>query len=745
LSGRELLVEIGCEELPASWLPGLSRQLAERTAVRLAEARLAGAPPEAYSTPRRLVVVASHVAERQDDLEETVTGPPLSAAVGRDGLPSKAGLGFARKLGVDFADLDRIETPKGTYVAGRRREPGRAAVEVLPDLLAAILRDLTFPKQMRWDARLEDGRGDLLFGRPIRWLLLLYGEQVVPLAITRTTGTSGDGVREVIGGRVTYGHRFQAASGLPGVAIPVTDFTDYRRKLAEHCVILDRGERRDRISRALEARAEALGGRVLVAEGSTLLDEVPDLVEYPGVVAGGFDPGFLTLPDEVLITTMIHHQHYFPVVTDGGRLTRSFLAVTNLDPRDERPIAVNAERVLTARLRDAGFFWDSDRRTPLGERLDRLDTVLFHRQLGSYRAKAERLAGLSAWIARAALHCPDRAAAARRAGLLAKADLTTGMVGEFPELQGVMGGIYAREEGEPESVWRAIYAHYLPVAVEVEAAPSSDTLGAGADTWAAVSLADKLDTIVGLFSAGERPTGSRDPLGLRRQAHGALRVLVDLERLTGVTESPDLGSLVSAAAEPFGGLASWDPAVVGQLVAFLTERLEYLLQQRGFDVRNVRAVVRGRDLAALRPAQALRKLEVLPEFTESADFTRLAVAFKRVRNIARELPDADFDAAERETPSLDPWLVEPAERDLAAELDRRRPVIDAAVAAGRGYREAFAEAAKFGPSVDRFFTEVFVMVEDPLLKTARLRLMKRLERLVLQLADVSEIVPQPES
>jgi len=738
---RELLFEIGCEELPAGWLPGLTRQIGERVAARLAEARLGAGVPVPFSTPRRLGVAVADVAERQDDLEELVTGPPLSAAI-KEGQPTPAGLGFARKHDVAFADLEQVETPKGAYLAVRRRERGRPAADVVPGALAAVMRDLSFPKLMKWDAVLEDGKGELLFGRPIRWLLILFGGRVVPLVIRRSA--SARGISDVVSGNVTFGHRFLATSGRPGRPVRVKNFDDYRRKLAEHFVVLDRKERRERITGALDARARRLGGRVLVADGSVFLDEVPDLVEYPAVVAGAFDPEFLSLPSEVLTTTMIHHQHYFPVADESGRLKPAFLAVINIEPRDEAPIAVNAARVLTARLRDARFFWATDRKTALESRLDRLDTVLFHKALGSYRAKAERMAALAEWIAREAFGRPDQAGFARRAAWLAKTDLTTGMVGEFPELQGVMGGIYAREEGQPEAVWRAIYHHYLPIGVEADAPPHPGALGAASVSWGAVSLADKLDTIVALFSAGERPTGSRDPFGLRRQAHGALKVLVDLERLAGLGASPDLESLVRAAAAPFGGLASWDTALAASLRAFLVERLEYLLQQRGFDVRNVRAVARGRELSALKPAEALRKLDVLPEFTESPDFTKLAVAFKRVRNMARELPDAEFERAEQEAPSLGADLVEPAERDLAAELDERRPLVAAAVA-GRDYRKAFAEAAKFGPAVDRLFTEVFVMVDDERRRRARLRLIKRLERLILQIADISEIVPQMES
>jgi len=736
------LFEIGCEELPASWLPGLTRQMAGHVAARLAECRLEAGEVEPFSTPRRLGVVVRRVAGRQSDMDELVTGPPVSAAI-RDGQPTPAGLGFARKNGVAFEALDKVETPKGLYLAFKRRELGRAAADVLPAVAAATLRDLAFPRQMRWDAVLDDGKGELTFGRPIRWLLILFGGRVVPLVIRRSV--TADGVGDVVSDRVTHGHRFLATAGRPGRAIRVKSFADYRQKLAEHFVVLDRAERRERVARALESQARRLGGRPLVAAGSTFLDEVPDLVEFPAVVAGSFDPAFLALPSEVLTTTMIHHQHYFPVVDERGALTPAFLAVTNIEPADEEPVALNAARVLAARLRDASFFWEMDRTTPLDGRLDRLDTVLFHKALGSYRAKAQRIGKLAGWLAEAAFGRPDQAPFAERAGLLAKADLTTDMVREFTELQGTMGGVYAREAGEPEEIWRAIYHHYLPTAVEVDAPPDRESLGRAAASWAAVSLADKLDTVVGLFHAGERPTGSRDPFGLRRQAHGVLRVLADLDRLTGLDARPDLEQLVRWAAAPFAPLESWDPGVAGALGAFLVERLEYLLQQRGYDVRNVRAVVRGRELAQLRPAEALRKLEVLPEFTESPDFTKLAVAFKRVRNIARELGDAEFEEAERTSPDLSASLVEAAERDLAGELIRRGPAIDAAVAGGREYRHAFAEAAKFGPAVDRFFTEVFVMVEDPGLKRARLRLMKRLERLILQIADVSEIVPQTES
>ena len=739
---RELLVEIGCEELPASWLPPLTRQIGERVGAQLAAARLVcPVPPEPFGTPRRLTVRVAKVAVRQTDLAETLTGPPVRAAFDADGQPTRAALGFARKHGVDVARLSQVDTSKGAYLVYRRRQRGAAAWSVLSGVLAATLRELTFPKQMHWDARLDDGRGDLLFGRPIRWVLFLFGGRVVPFTIDRTVAAADQGVAPIRAGAVTYGHRFFAKDGVPGRRFRVGSFAEYRKGLARRYVLLSREERRTRIDQKLATQAKRAGGVVGIAGGeSSLLDEVPDLVEYPSVVTGHFPKEFLTLPDEVLKTTMIHHQHYFPVVGRHGRLTEHFLAVTNT-PRDNvRAIAHNTERVLVARLRDARFFWEADRSASLASRLDRLDTLRFHAKLGSYLDKARRMEQLAGRVAGEACDAEAQVGHAARAALLAKADLTTDMVGEFPELQGIMGGIYARADGEPEEVWRAIYHHYLPIGVMADAPPQPADLGAAGVTWAAVSLADKLDTLVGLFQAGEKPTGSRDPFGLRRQAHGVFRILVDLPELAGVTVRPDLGSLMRMAEEVHGGASTG--VTDTRLVSFLFERLRYVLEQRGYDGRNVRAVTHQRSLADVRPLDARRKLEVLPEFTGSADFLQLATLFKRVRNIAKELPDEEFDALRLGRVSDASGDDGPAEAQLRVELAQRGPKIDAAVSSGDQYRAAFAEAARFGPAVDRFFTDVLVMAEDRVVRQRRLALLKRLERMILQLADVSEIVTE---
>ncbi len=732
---RELLIEIGVEELPAGWMPALTRQLAEHVGARLAALRIAapGVPIESFSTPRRLTARVEKIAERQEDFDETISGPPVSAAFGPDGKPTPAALGFAKKQGVAFEELSRVTTPKGEYLACHKRHRGKSAVDTLPELLGAVLRDLAFPKQMHWDAKLDDGRGELLFGRPIRWLLFLYGGRVVPFTIGRTPGAAGPQVLDIETGALTYGHRVLATSGRAGRSVKVRSFDEYRARLAEHFVVLEHSERRDRIARDLEAHARRLGGRVQLKPHAALLEEVADLVEYPGVVAGFFDRAFLALPHEVLTTTLVHHQHYFPVVTDGGDLKEAFLAIVNTRPADERVIAKNAERVVTARLRDAKFFWESDRQATLESRLDRLHTLLFHKKLGSYRDKAERISALAAWIAAEPLGQPADATDAGTAARLAKTDLTSDMVFEFTELQGTMGGIYAREEGLPEAVWKAIYHHYLPVGVEADGPPSRQQLGAAATTWAAVSLADKLDTFVSLSRAGERATGSRDPFGLRRQAQGAVRILMDLPELTGIDREIWLGPLLArAAAHAPDTTGPWTAEAARATLAFAIERVRFALEHRGFAGEVVRAATPGDDVSPLR---ARRVAEAIQGMRASEDFQALAVLFKRVKNIAREL--GDDSPLDREA------LVEPAERALLDALDLRRPRIERAV--GRSdYRAAFVDIAGLRAAVDRFFTEVFVMADDVRIRNARLTLMADLRDLILHLADISEIIPQTE-
>jgi glycyl-tRNA synthetase beta chain len=725
---RELILEIGCEEIPAGWLPALTNQIGEIVGAQLRAHRLPPeSPVETYSTPRRLTVRIVRIPERQNDLEELVNGPPVSASFKPDGSPTPAAAGFASKQGVDVGALERVQTPKGEYLAFRKRQRGKATVDVLPDVLRDSLRSVQFPKAMRWDAMLDDGRGELLFGRPIRWILYLYGGRVVPFTIARTAAAQTSQVQEVSTGAVTYGHRFLTTSGRAGRAIKVRSFDEYRARLLENFVILERAERHNKIARELDAKAQRLQGRVsrTVNHETGLLLEVPDLVEYPSVVAGTFAPEFLELPEEVLTTTLIHHQHYFPVEGDDGTLKNAFLAVINTEPDNERTIARNAERVVSARLRDARFFWEADRKIPLESRIDRLGTLLFHKKLGTYKEKAERIEQLAAWIAAAALGAD--AATARLAGTaarLAKADLATDMVREFTELQGTMGGVYARVEGQPEDVWKAIYFHYLPIGVEADAPPTRAQLGRAAVTWAAVSLADKLDTIVGLFAAGEKPTGSRDPYGLRRAAQGVVSILA------GTPSIKPISDLVNAAHDAYGGRevanAAWREAVF----EFLKEREAYLLERRGYEPGEVAAVADFWEF----PVTALRRVEAVAKYRSSPEFRALGQLFKRVKNITK-------DSTHVETPlsELRARLKDPAEIALADEIALRMPRIADALGQ-EAYADVMREIVAFVQPVDRFFTDVMVMVDDLPLREARIALLWTLKEWILRFADPSAIV-----
>ncbi len=736
---RELLLEIGCEELPAAWLPGLTNQIGKHVEEQLRQHRLpAEAPAETFSTPRRLTVRILRVPERQTDLEELVNGPPVTAAFRPDGTPTPAASGFAAKQGVDVSALERVETPKGLYLAFRKKQRGKAAVDVLPDVLGGTLRSLAFPKSMHWDATLDDGRGDLVFGRPIRWILFVYGGRVVPFTIGRTAAAQSALVQEVASGAVTYGHRFLTTSGRPGRAIKVRTFDDYRARLLENFVILERGERHNKIARELDAKALRLKGRVsrVVHSESGLLHDVPDLVEYPSVIAGTFGQDFLDLPEEVVTTTLIHHQHYFPVEGEDGKLKPAFLAVINTEPDNERTIARNAERVVTARLRDALFFWETDRKTPLESRLDRLDTLLFHKQLGTYKAKAARIEKLAGSIARDAFGASDQIVrAAGQAARLAKADLATDMVREFTELQGTMGGVYAREEGLPEEVWKAIYYHYLPIGVEADAPPTKAELGRAATTWAAVSLADKLDTVVGLFSAGERPTGSRDPYGLRRAAQGVLKILVDLEQLTGVRSRPTLDRMLDEAARVLG-----QPAPEGELKhavrLFLMERLQHLMMARGAGYEEVQVVTGGGvdRVAEISPVDLMEWAAEWKRHVGTPLYNSAAEAHKR----AKKIVEAEWERGESRVPrgAQLAALTEPAEVELRKSLDRVETEINEALAS-RQPRKAIEAIASIQPAIGRFFNEVRVVVPDRKMKNARLSLLMDFSDAVSRFGDPS--------
>jgi glycyl-tRNA synthetase beta chain len=726
----ELVLEIGVEEMPAPWLPGLGDQLRSRFADSASREHLEPGDTEAFWTPRRLVL-RSELAERQPDREERVWGPSSKVARNADGGWTGAARGFARKNGVDVEALQEAprnpKKPEETHLLFVRQIGGAATAEVLPGVLATTLRGLAFPKRMSWDAWLDDGRGAFPFGRPIRWMVVLLDGKVVPFVIHGlVNGERGEAI--VHSGSHTRGHRFLPRERA-GEPLAVGSFDGLKDGLRERFVIVDPGEREKRVDEGLR---EAAGGAALDDQG--LRREWRDLVEYPTVVAGSVPREFRSLPIEVLETVLRHHQKYIPLRGDEGRVAR-FAAVVNGDGASAPEIVRGMERVVVARLRDAAFFLTEDRRRPLEDRVEDLDGVTFHRGLGTYREKAGRMVQLVGVMGERGLLDASACEAAQKAARLAKADLTTLMVGEFPELQGVVGGIYLTADGAAREVATAVRWHYHPVAVEDDAAPAAAFADRDAESrvFAAVALADKLDTLAGYFGIGETPTGSRDPFGLRRAAQGVIRIVLDFWRPRDGEARPDLQTLSTAAVESYeGDLERKSDDVVADLARFLLERFQYVLEARGFPTEEVRAVLFADDGEAPRaraladPLDATRRVEALHRVRADSHeaFEALAAAFKRARNILSQQEPA---------PRVDPELFQDdAERDL------HRAVTSAEEATGDVEARLRGLAGLRRP-VDRFFDDVLVMAEDPALRANRLALLSNTLSLFYRIADISKL------
>lgn len=708
------LWEIGCEEIPASWLPGLIEDIGKRVEKELSELGVIPVGSEgpdgvsASGTLRRLVVHVPKLVEVQEDRTERVTGPPVKIARDDAGEWTKAALGFAKKNAIAPKALAIFSTPKGDYVGFEKTTKGRKTIELLPEVMARVLRGLSFPKFMQWDATLSDG-APLPFGRPIRWMVALLGSKVVPFEIQVV------GSPPVISGRKSRGHRFLApksksksgsksGSKRGGKPFTVADFKELKSKLKQHYVVLDPAERRERLLKVL-AKLESKAH----AERAPGLDPalVAELVEWPGAVLGAYPEEFLSLPEEVRHTVLIHHQHYFPLAK-----TALFIAPTNMAADTNGNIKRGAERVVVARLRDAKFFWDDDLKKPLADREEALDGVLFHAKLGSYRAKKDRMVPLAVAIA---AQSGAREAPVRRAAALAKCDLVTGMVGEFPELQGVMGGLYAKEQGEPEPVWKAVYGHYEPAGLGDDDGFPLNREGA------VISLADKLDTLASMFSVGVVPTGSRDPFGLRRAALGVIRVLLESgERLSFPIDVTPKALLAEAVD---------NPEALEKLSEFLIDRLRFVFS-RQYRYDEINAVFA---LGALeRPvSDVARRLEAVAALRGSEDFEALSVAFKRVANIlSGQTPGAVDPAA----------FFEKEEKELFGALEGVEPDANRNIESG-SYEDALRTLSTLRPYVDRFFDEVLVMAEDEKLRANRLALLHRLRTAFSGVAELSEIVP----
>ena len=716
----EFLLEIGHEEMPAPWLPGLTEQLRQRFDELASAESLAPAGTAAVATPRRLVLHAG-IAARQADREERMWGPSVKVARDASGAWTGAAQGFAKKSGVRPDDLQQgTKDPAGgeAYLFHVKKTSGRAAADVLPGVTAALLRALSFPKRMSWDAWIDDGKGAFPFGRPVRWVVALLDGKVVPFVI-HSLVDGGRGEPAVEAGTVTYGHRF-LPRGKAGKALKVGSYTDLEKTLAKAFVILDPEARDARIR-------EQLAGIGVEDEGAHhgLVGEWRHLAEYPTIVSGSIPAEFHGLPVEVLETVLVHHQKYVPIAS-GGQVTR-FAALTDTDGSSAARIVQGMERVVVARLRDAAFFFREDLKRGLADRVDDLAGVTFHRDLGTYRDKAARMVRLVEGPLAGSLGENERIAA-RDAAQVAKADLTTLMVREFPELQGVMGALYLKAAGAPREVAMAVRWQYHPVSVEEGTTPAHEFADvATSRVFAAVALADKMDTLAGYFGLGLVPTGSSDPFGLRRAGQGAIRALLDFWPAAANAPRPGLRRLVGSALDGYEGRLKKPRAdVERELEAFLLDRMRYLLVARGFAADEVEAVLGAREPDALDdPHEALERVRALHRVRLEAteDFDHLAVAFKRARNILAGQAPAAVDRA---------LLGEAAERELHDAVGRLAGI-------DGGYEARLRSLAALRQPVDRFFDDVMVMAEDPKVRANRLGLLSQALSLFYRIADISKL------
>ena len=717
----ELLLEIGAEEMPASWISGVTEQLRQRFTEAAGRERLEPSDVRAYGAPRRLVLVAA-VVDRQPAREEQVFGPAVRAARDATGKWTAAAEGFARKNGVAPEELGQAAKdpahPDMLSLVFVRKIAGRETIEVLPAVIGAVLRALAFPKRMSWDAWIDDGKGAFPFGRPIRWMVALLDGRIVPFAIhAMVSGAKGPVVVET--GTQTFGNRFlpRETAGRP---VDVPSFEGFKQALARHFVLVDPAEREARIREELRSATGQSG------TDHALILEWRDLVEFPTVLVGRVPDEFMTLPVEVLDTVLVHHQKYIPL-RGGSAAGVRFAAVVDGDGANAAEIVRGMERVVVARLRDAAFFFAEDRKRPLAQRVADLEGVVFHQGLGTYKDKADRMVRLVDRMAGMGVLGKDDHATAREAALLSKADLTTLMVREFPELQGIMGGLYLEAEGPQRAdVARAVRWHYHPLSIEETAAPKGRLKAEEANVFGAVSLADKLDTLAGYFALELTPKGSSDPFGLRRASLGVIRVLLDFwEARAG--KQPDLKALIGEAVTGYAGVLKALPATTQQgLETFFLDRLAYVLGTRGFDQDEVAAVVHTPGVDALHDVQdVLLRLRALHAARAEArdDFEHLAVAFKRAKNILEKAPPA----------AIDPQLFESdAERELHAAVGRLG-------ARDGSYEDRLRALAGLRVPVDRFFDDVLVMAEDARVRANRLGLLHQTVSLFYRIADISKL------
>ena len=685
---RDLLIEIGTEELPPKALKKLSTAFHNAVQAGLDKAGLTFTGIKPFASPRRLALLITELAERTPDKSVQRRGPALNAAYDDDGCPTQAAIGFARSCGVTVEELDKLETPKGSWLVHQSQQPGQTAAELIPAIITTALDALPIPKRMRW------GNLESQFVRPVHWALLLFGSEVIETDLLSVTT-----------GRTTHGHRFHH----PGpIEIPAP--SEYEVLLeSEGKVIADFDRRATTVRAQVESKALELKGQAVIEPG--LLEEVTAMVEWPVAIAGQFEQRFLQVPQEALISTMSANQKYFHLVDQQGKLLPYFITVSNIESHDESKVQAGNERVIRPRFADAEFFWNQDRKQRLDSRLNDLKTVVFQQKLGSLYDKTQRVAKLSTNIAK---QLKADSTLAIRAAELCKCDLMTEMVGEFPNLQGIMGRYYAEHDGEDKAVAEAIDQHYRP-------RYAGDLLPDGIISQA-LALADRLDTLVGIFAIGQLPTGDKDPYALRRAALGVLRIMIEGQI------DLDLQQLLGLAAKQYDPKLKADKAVE-PLMEFIFDRLRAYYQEQGIRPDVLDAVTA---LKPARPVDINKRIHAVNAFRNLPEAESLAAANKRSGNILKKVKGK---LPHKIKSSL---LAEEAEQKLYQALTELTATVDPLLASS-DYEPALQQLAGLREPVDTFFDDVMVMVDDAKLRDNRIALLNQLHGLFLQVADISRL------
>ncbi|MBP8819584.1 MAG: glycine--tRNA ligase subunit beta [Syntrophomonadaceae bacterium] len=686
---RDLLLEIGVEEMPSAFMGRAITDLKANAQKQLDDARLSYKEIQSYGTPRRLTLWVQGLEEKQPDALLEIRGPKKSIAFDQEGNPTKAGLGFARSQKVDFNNMEVREVGAVEYIYVIKKEKGNASTAILPKVLLDVINSLTFPKSMRW------GYYHTRFARPIRWVLAILGSKKIDIQVENIKSTNE-----------TYGHRF-----LSNGALPVKDVQHYFQVLRENYVILDQEARKELIRKQVLDVADAAGGHPM--ENEDLLEEINYLLEYPTAFYGQFSPSYLEVPPEVLTTSMIEHQRYFPVFDNQGNLMSGFIGVRNGTDYSLDTVRAGNERVLKARLEDALFFWNEDNRKPLVDMVNGLKEVLFHERLGSIMDKVERLQTLAVAIGEA---CSlSDAATLKRTALLCKADLVSSMVYEFPELQGIMGRYYAIKSGEKTEVSQAIFEHYLP--------RSAGDILPTTESGKVLSLAEKIDNLTGCFAIGLKPSGSQDPYALRRQAMGIVHIIMD----SGL--SLDLAALVGKAYDNFADIQtdSNRKDTISEVMEFIVQRMRGVLLERGYsyDLIDAALAVPSNDITDIS-----NRIKALQDLRQSEIFEDFMVVYNRCHNLSKKWQDDSINVD---------VLIDESEINLNRSFNLIKYDVYRSINTG-DYLGACKMLAGLRPEVDNFFNAVMVMVDDMELKAARLGLLKAIANLCNFIADFTKIV-----